>query len=232
MPPKKKIKADSKQQQLKYFGFGKTVTDVREETNASDQTSASQATEEERREVRDVIDLDMTGDAPDPQPSTSCDNAQTKQAKPAEKEESTTTRKFVQAWTLSFKWLRYENEKMFCTACNNGNMKNAFTSGCINFRKSALSDNEVTKEHRDSLKVPALQKNTEEIAIRLLSAQEKGAAVAIRAAYWIIKENLACSKFKSLLNLLKSVETPFVKEIEISESTKYESTESFYVLLS
>ena len=50
----------------------------------------------------------------------------------------------------------------------------------------------------------ALQRNSEILNKRILTEMEMGIAVAVKAAYWVVNENLPIVKFESLMNLMRS----------------------------
>ena len=77
------------------------------------------------------------------------------------------------------------------------------------------------------MQASAQRENKCEMERRQLSEQEKGAQVAVRAAHWIVRKNLALTKFKSLMELLRALETPNAGSLQISESTSYDSSWSF-----
>ena len=109
-------------------------------------------------------------------------------------------------------------------------MKNSFTTGCANLRKSALEDHQDRKDHVHATKQHnALQRSNEIIEQRILSDMEKGIAVAVRAAHWVVNENLPIVKFESLMNLLRSLETPNLELLTFHEKCHYENSEAFYV---
>ena len=51
------------------------------------------------------------------------------------------------------------------------------------------------------------------MARRIFTNKEKATAIAVHAAYFIVKENIPYTKFKALMQLQKELETPFVEQI-------------------
>ena len=70
-------------------------------------------------------------------------------------------RTFQHSWKVDHHWLRYDKktDEIFCTVCENANCKNVFTSGCRNFKSSALAEHIATRAHQSALTVPASQDN-------------------------------------------------------------------------
>jgi hypothetical protein len=48
------------------------------------------------------------------------------------------TRRFQEKWLSLYKWLKYDDNAMFCKVCIDGNKHNTFTTGSTNFRTSSL----------------------------------------------------------------------------------------------
>ena len=68
-------------------------------------------------------------------------------------------------------------------------MWNSFTSGCANFKTSAIKDHMKTSDHINALQVPGPQINKTRVEAALLSKKEKAAGHAVRAMHWIIQED-------------------------------------------
>ena len=100
---------------------------------------------------------------------------------------------------------------MFCKLCEANGKHNLFTEGCSNFRKSAILDHSVAKDHRLCSKASEHRENNIQLKKRVQSDEEKAASVAVRAAHWIVTENLPVSKFRSQMDLLKTLESPYMK---------------------
>ena len=138
-------------------------------------------------------------------------------------------REYRPEWEKDFDWLRFDenNKKMYCALCRECKKTNSFTKGCENFRKSAMTEHEETNDHQLCVKAPEERENLEEIEKRIFSEQERGAHVAARAAHWIVTENLPLSKYKSLIGLLKDLNTPDVCHLQVSDKIGYDSSDAF-----
>jgi hypothetical protein len=50
------------------------------------------------------------------------------------------TRRFQEKWLSLYKWLKYDDNAMFCKVCIDRNRQNTFTTGSTNFRTSSLNE--------------------------------------------------------------------------------------------
>ena len=64
----------------------------------------------------------------------------------------------------------------------------------------------------------------------MLSGEEKAAAAAVRAAHFIVNEDLPLVKFKPLIGLLNDLETPHISKLNVSAGVSYVSSWSFFQL--
>lgn len=121
-------------------------------------------------------------------------------------------RTFQQKWELSHHWLRFDGTSMFCTLCENAGCKNSFTSGCNNFRSSALTEHVEGKDHKGAVHVPTEQENKKVMEEKLLSGQKRTILVKIKVLNWMVDRGvpLPCFDFESLLDLLAELNTPDV----------------------
>ena len=63
------------------------------------------------------------------------------EAKVSEEPKTKPKRSTIEGWLATYKWLICEPDKpMFCSVCLIGGEKNAFTSGCSNYKMSALKE--------------------------------------------------------------------------------------------
>jgi len=71
----------------------------------------------------------------------------------AEPKAKAARRNFQSTWLEKFKWLRYDNTKgMLFSISIESRKANPFTSGCINFRTSALTSHVESQDHQNALK--------------------------------------------------------------------------------
>ena len=145
-----------------------------------------------------------------------------------------TERRFQESWKSQFPWLIFDKEKasMFCSVCQSaGIARNSFTEGCSNLRKSAIEDHILTADHKRALDVPHQQQNKEKCQKVILTQQEKGMAAAVRAVHWIIQEDLALSKYPSVMQLLKESGAAHVEHLSVSKGTHYDTRHTAYEIL-
>ena len=118
-------------------------------------------------------------------------------------------RRFLPAWMEEFRWLKEENEKMYCEICKVTGKKNPFTtSGCNNYQKSALERHQNSKDHITSISDFKLRKSfqvtvanakknieneTQEIRRRHI--------VQLRTVYVMTKTNIAANNFIPIMEL-------------------------------
>ena len=118
-------------------------------------------------------------------------------------------RRFLPAWMEEFRWLKEENEKMYCEICKVTGKKNPFTtSGCNNYQKSALERHQNSKDHITSISDLKLRKSfqvtvanakknieneTQEITRRHI--------VQLRTVYVMTKNNIAADNFIPIMEL-------------------------------
>ena len=88
----------------------------------------------------------------------------------------------------------HEDGKMFFISCKRVGAQNSFTSGCANFKTSAIKDHMKTSDHINALQVPGLQINKTRVEAALLS-KKKAAGHAVRAMHWIIQEALPIARY-------------------------------------
>ena len=91
------------------------------------------------------------------------------------------SRHFQEHWFKLFPWIVHEDGKMFCISCKRVGARNSFTSGCANFKTSAIKDHMKTSDYIKALQVPGLQINKTRVEAALLSKKEEAAGHAVRA---------------------------------------------------
>ena len=138
-------------------------------------------------------------DCPAGQPSASAERSATKKR----------TKVFQVSWLSDpeFKsWLAYDetNGVMTCRFCLASNFDNNFTTGCRDLQRSALVRHInpiICKDHSRAV-ADAEQRKANAIAVQnALTFQEAAADKALKTVYWLAKEEVACMKFPSLMQL-------------------------------
>ena len=129
---------------------------------------------------------------------------------------------FQQTWLRDHTWLQYEKEAMFCFFCQKSKKTNpvALAERCTNFRTSTLQWHKDCKEHEDAVNEEAMRDTFSNTQHRLFRAQSQAILTAMRAIYWLAKEDIATVKYDSLLNFLglKSV-----KNLRVGGNVTYRS---------
>ena len=126
-------------------------------------------------------------------------------------------------WLKEYDWLRYEGSRMFCKPCQESRKKGPFTdtTGCTNYRTSTLTRHAWSKEHWDALWERVMRKEMITASQRALSENEMAVVSAFRV---LAKEEVASSKFPSLINLLK---LSGVKCLRVGANATYMHHDSF-----
>lgn len=118
---------------------------------------------------------------------------------------------------------------MFCYFCRKSKKTNPFASaeGCTNFRTSTLQRHKDCKEHEDAVSEEAMGdtfSNTQRCVF--LEQNRKPSLTAMRAVYWLAKEDMATVKYDSLLNFLDEVGLESVKNLRVGGNATYRSHQS------
>jgi hypothetical protein len=114
-----------------------------------------------------------------------------------------TIKKWNEKWLTKFHWLYYENEKMFCRLCIKQNKKNKMTNGCKNFRSSCLERHVKSATHREAVNETVNRKDYKKAAATALDKKDECITKCFRSVYWLVKERMPLSKYKSMYEFLK-----------------------------
>ena len=138
------------------------------------------------------------------------------------------SRTFQKTWLRDHIWLRYEKEAMFCYFCRKSKKTNPFASaeGCTNFRTSTLQRHKDCKEHEDAVNEEAMRDTFSNTQRRVFREQSQAILTAMRAVYWLAKEDIATVKYDSLLNFLDEVGLESVKNLRVGGNATYRSHQS------
>ena len=112
------------------------------------------------------------------------------------------------AWLEEFRWLKEEDEKMYCDICKSTGKTNPFTTGCSNFQKSALERHQNSKDHIMSISdlklresfhasVSNAKKNTEDQTKEITRRH----IVQLRTVYVMTNNNIAADNFIPIMEL-------------------------------
>jgi hypothetical protein len=196
MPPKKKSKteADVAQKKLQVF-FNAYQQSNDKATPSEDAHSPSPSTP----------DADVTA-------SSQIASESEQQSQSAKARE---VRHFQKAWIDKYPWLKYqeENDLMFCKLCREAGKSNAMAVGTNNYKTSTLTRHVDSSDHKMLAEGPKEATNLKKASTKMLDRKEKTIEVALKAMFWLCKEGLPQSKFRSLMKFLSSVgvEVPSLK---------------------
>ena len=122
-----------------------------------------------------------------------------------------------------YDWLKYEDNGMFCKHCQEARKKGPFsgTTGCTNYRTSTLTRHARSKEHRDAVRERVMRKEMASATQRAISQNEMAVISAFRVVYWLAKEEVASSKFPSLITLLKLSGVQCLESLHVGANATY-----------
>ena len=107
---------------------------------------------------------------------------------------------FQKTWLRDHTWLRYEKEAMFCHISRKSKKTNPFGSA---------------EEHEDAVNEEAMRDTFSNIQCCVFREQLQAILTAMRAVYWLAKEDIATVKYDSLLNFLDEVGLESVKNVRV-----------------
>ncbi|XP_070206187.1 uncharacterized protein C17orf113-like, partial [Littorina saxatilis] len=118
---------------------------------------------------------------------------------------SSTVKRFQEKWCKEFLWLRTEGEGenflMFCEDCKKTRQQNGYTRGCRNFQHSSLEDHSKSLSHRNAVGTSDKQLSMKPVSEQAKQSENECLNAQIRTVLYMAQENIAASKFESLLNL-------------------------------
>ncbi len=141
-------------------------------------------------------------------------------------EKTPVVRKFQQNWMKMYSWLEFDAKanRMACVVCKRHKKKNALTGdGSNNFRTSTLTRHASQADHQCAIENDTMKTNFTEAVNKALSQKEEAVMVALKAVYWLAKENLPLHKYESLMEFLAEVNCPNIKSLRLSEAATYGS---------
>lgn len=139
---------------------------------------------------------------------------------------------FNPEWNDEFAWL--PEEGMFCRLCQKYNKSSKrmvfITSPCVFFRKDKLHEHQKPQGHADSVIAEShavaakCSGGLRAVVDKQVSLQRQAVIGAMKCLYWLAKEETAHhTKFKSLINLGKSLGCSYLSELEIAKNATYSS---------
>ena len=111
---------------------------------------------------------------------------------------------------------------MFCQECLDHKKTNAMTTGCQTFKTSSMSRHEASEDHQSVLKSRKLKETMDEAIKKAHSEADKALIKAMKVVYWLVTENVALSKYESLMQLVKDLGVDLAA-LKIGTRIDYES---------
>ena len=134
-------------------------------------------------------------------------NSSEQNTKQAKTEDTSAKKSFQKSWLDEFKWLKFENDAMFCSLCILHKSKSKFSlSGSKNFRISTLREHKSSSGHVNSVqldtetqskKIPSVS----DCIVKEFDKIEAAVCRLIRTAYTVAKTNLPISMYSELCQL-------------------------------
>ena len=103
--------------------------------------------------------------------------------------------------------------------------------GTNNFRTSTITRHIESDEHQRIITTPEQSKAMEVALKQAQSKEEKALMIAMKAVFWIAKENLPMNKYNSLMALLIHLKVPDIENLKWGKTVDYCSTKSGYGFL-
>lgn len=115
-------------------------------------------------------------------------------------------REFQESWRGEFKWLseNSSSEGLYCSLCINAKESNAFTKGCKDLQRSALTRHMKTNDH---IRAEGMVKSRQLMHDQVRLARNENDArhtASFRTAYFLAKEDLPNAKFVPLVELQRA----------------------------
>lgn len=142
---------------------------------------------------------------------------------------------FNPEWNDEFQWLLFKpDEGMFCKLCQKYNRSTKrmvfISSPCVFFRKDKLHDHQKSQGHAEAVLAEsraAAAKCSGGIRAAIdkqVSLKRQAIIGALKCLYWLAKEETAHhTKFKSLIDLGKSLGCSYLSELEMAKNATYSS---------
>ncbi len=243
MPPKKKLCAPSWQPKL-FMNTSRTVikTDtVSPESDAVPSTSKDTAMSVSCNSVvSETLDIDPPSniDICTSSNSTASVTSAHHAVQSATSTSSSTSKprkvdKYQPKWAQLHPWLQYDSKanKMFCKVCVKHGKSNTMTEGCSSFKTSSLTRHEELADHKAAVESPVEATHFKKAVDNVLSDEDQAIAIAAKVVYWMASEDIALSKFESLMGLLNDLKVEKINLLKISERVNYSSYYSANELL-
>ena len=109
--------------------------------------------------------------------------------------------KFQLHWFQLHKWLKFDSKlnKMFCQVCIDAKLSNAMTLGTQNFKTSTLTRHIKSADHTRAIQAHKQRKEMKAAVEKALTKEEEAIIVAMKAVYFLVKEDLPLSKYPNFI---------------------------------
>lgn len=136
--------------------------------------------------------------------------------------------KFQTKWLKLNPWLTYDAEKdiMRCKLCIKCNFSNSMALGCNNFKTTTLTRHIDSSDHKRALRAETERENLEKTINKMDSKEYSGIILCMKVVYWMTKEGIAMTKYRSLMGLLKNLNTPNMEVLNVGDAVNYTSYNS------
>ena len=122
------------------------------------------------------------------------------QAATMNREKGARHNQFLDKWLKEFGWLQTRGSgddiSMICKDCTKAGKKNAFTSGCKNFQRSALVCHESGGSQKFGKSV-ASAKNFKAASDNASKVSDDSLVKQMRTAYWLLQEDMPLQRAPS-----------------------------------
>ena len=183
--------------------------------------------EEREDPSEDEADEDLRSDASlDDSASLQPEKVCSGSAKRCREPEQRRTRKFLTSWQADplFKsWLTFSAGEMRCRLCMACKKENNFTRGCEDMRRSDLLrhiDPNFCVDHQRAVEETEAQKALAQTAEAVVTKHKGAITLALKASYWLAKEELPSSKLPSLVSLFDDVGVEGVRSLNVEDPTR------------
>lgn len=112
------------------------------------------------------------------------------------------TRLFQKSWLREYVWLQFDDEKneMSWRLCIKHKQSNIFTSGNSNFHISMLTRHADSSDHKASVQAKCMKSDFSQAVKNVSQSKENSVKSAMKTVFLMAKENIAISKYESMLN--------------------------------
>ena len=130
---------------------------------------------------------------------------------------------FHTEWLQKYPWLKYEDDKMWCTLCVDNQMNNSMCRGTCTFKTSTLLRHMTGADHKNALLAKSQAKNLEKVVQKVLSREEEAVITSMKIVYFMARENIPLSKYKNMMGLHQHLNTPHIDDLKVNNRIGYTS---------